>query len=159
MIRKYPVNTNCSQAAMKSNFPIHDLFIRKLSAIEQHGEIHIPILAFDDHLLRRFGFAESVRLEPEHQSDMKVREVADEIWASLGGEALFRWRDLREESPSYEQCYERMIQEPTLALIPFGVAFGVQTFNKPVHIIRFSTHLEGLHDGDRNLPWEAGTCP
>jgi hypothetical protein len=143
---------------MTNNFPIHDLFIRKLDLIDNGDEIHIPILSFHDHLLRRFGFAESVHLEPDYQRRMQVREVADEIWACLRGKVLFRWRDLRAGSPSYEHGFELQLQEPMLALVPFGVAFGIQTFDESVHLIRFSTHLEGTHDGDRNLPWEVEKC-
>jgi hypothetical protein len=143
---------------MTNDLSIHDLFIRKLNATDHDGESRTPILSFDDHLLRRFGFAESLLLEPGYQSVIQVREVADEIWASLQGKVLFHWHDLREKSPTFNDCYELLIEEPTLALVPFGVAFGIQTFNEPVHIIRFSTHLEGIHDGDRSLPWEVEPC-
>ncbi len=144
---------------MTNDYPIHDLFIGKLKAIEEGGEVRIPILSFNDHLLRRFGFVDSVRLEPGYQSGLNVREVADEIWACLSGKVLFHWLDLREGSPSFNRCHELLLQEPTLALVPFGVAFGIRTFDEPAYLIRLSTHLEGDHEGDRSLPWEDETCP
>jgi len=139
---------------MKKSYPIHDLFIRKLETIHKDGQIRMPILSFEDHLLRRFGFAESILLQPEYRSNMKVRAVADEIWASLNGKVRFCWWDLRSGSPSHEDRYEILTEEPYLVLAPFGVAFGVQTYAEPVHLIRFSTHPDGIHEGDHDVPWE-----
>ena len=140
---------------MKENtLPIHDLFIRKLDTLDEDGQIRMPILSFEHHLLRRFGFAESILVKPEYRTKMKVREVADEIWASLSGKVRFHWWDLRSGSPSHENRYEIFIEEPHLVLVPFGVAFGVQTYDEPVHLIRFSTHPEDIHDGDHVVPWE-----
>jgi hypothetical protein len=139
---------------MKSAYPIHDLYIRKVDSIEKDGSTSTPLLSFDDHLLRRFGFAESISFEPGYQSEMKVREVADEIWICIHGKVQFRWWDLRQNSPTHKAKYKLVIDGPTLVLAPFGVAFGVQTFTESAHLIRFSTHPEGSHEGDDVLPWE-----
>jgi hypothetical protein len=139
-----------------NKYPIHDLYVSELKPIELDGQIRMPILSFKDHLLRRFEFAESILLNPKYQTDMKVRAVADEIWISLRGKARFTWLDLRSYSPSYEARYEIQVENPTRVLAPFGVAFGIQTLDEPVHLIRFSTHPEGEHEGDRVIPWEPG---
>ena len=141
---------------MKSAYPIHDLYIREVDPITKDGRTSIPLLSFDDHLLRRFGFAESISLEPGYRSEMKVREVADEIWVCIRGKVQFRWWDLRQNSPTHNAKFELKIDGPTLILAPFGVALGVETFTESAHLIRFSTHPEGSHEGDDVLPRERG---
>jgi hypothetical protein len=141
---------------MTNKYLIHDLYISELQPIEMDDQIRMPILSFTDHLLRRFEFAESILLSPKCQTDMKIRAVADEIWISLSGKARFTWLDLRSYSPSYEARYEIQVEKPTRVLVPFGVAFGIQTLDGPVHLIRFSTHPDGEHEGDRMIPWETG---
>ena len=139
---------------MMDKYPIHDLFVSEIELIEMDGQIRIPILSFQDHLLRRFEFAESILLDPKYRTDMKVRNVADEIWVSLSGKVQFTWLDMRIDSPSYGSRYEIQADKPTRVLAPFGVAFGIQTLDEPVHLIRFSTHPEGEHEGDQVIPWE-----
>jgi hypothetical protein len=139
---------------MKQAFPIHDLFIHTLEASEEEGRTTLPLLSFDDHLLRRFGFAESITFEPNHRSRMRVRSVADEVWACVNGRVLVRWHDLRNDSPTHDIHHEMIIEESTLMLVPFGVGFGVQTYEDTVHMVRFSTHPEGFHEGDHDVPWE-----
>jgi hypothetical protein len=139
---------------MTNKYPIHDLFISELEPIEMDGQIRMPILSFQDHLLRRFEFAESILLDTKVQTDLKIRAVADEIWISLSGKVQFTWLDMRNYSPSYGSRYEIQSDKPMRVLAPFGVAFGIQTFDEPVHLIRFSTHPEGEHEGDRVIPWE-----
>jgi hypothetical protein len=137
-------------------YPIHDLYVRKLESTITKGVTSLPLLSFDDHLLRRFGFAEKISLAANHQGCMKVREVADEIWVCIEGKVQFHWWDCREDSPTKGQKFELMIEEPTLVLVPFGVAFGIRTMDGPAHVIRFSTHQEGIHEGDKEVPWEDG---
>jgi hypothetical protein len=138
----------------EKSYPIHDLYIRKLEAITVEGVTSLPLLSFDDHLLRRFGFVEKIFFTKGYESEMKVREVADEIWVCIKGKVQFHWWDLRKGSPTENQRFELMIEEPTLALVPFGVAFGIQTKDGPAEVLRFSTHQEGRHDKDKKIPWE-----
>jgi hypothetical protein len=133
---------------MIEKLTIHDLYIREIDTIPKDGMTSIPLLSFDDHLLRRFGFSESMTVEPGYRSEMKVREVADEIWVCMEGNVRFLWLDLRENSPSFNHSFEYLTTKPTLVLVPFGVAFGFQTLDKMTQLIRFSTHMEGLHTGD-----------
>ena len=139
---------------MTNQFPIHDLFIRKLDIIEGDGEVRIPILSFNDHLLRRFGFAESVQLEPGPRSTMKIREVADEIWALIYGKVRYVWHDLRSTSPTRQQKFTMICEEPTQVLVPFGVAFGVEALEEPALLLRLASHTEGECHDDRTIPWE-----
>ena len=139
---------------MKNSYPIHDLFINKLETNEMEGVTSLPLLSFDDHLLRRFGFAESISLKTSFRGKMKVRAVADEVWACISGKVHFHWWDLRSGSPSYDIRYEYLVEKPTLVLAPFGVGFGFETHDEPVQMIRFSTHPEGIHEGDYEIPRE-----
>jgi hypothetical protein len=138
----------------KKSYPIHDLYIRKLEAVTVEGVTSLPLLSFDDHLLRRFGFVEKISFEKGYESEMKVREVADEVWVNVKGKIQFRWWDLREGSPTRGNQFELMMDEPSLLLVPFGVAFGIKNSNQQADVIRFSTHPEGIHDGDHEFPWE-----
>ena len=139
---------------MNNQFPIHDLFVRKLEVHDEGRGIRIPLLSFNDHLLRRFGFVESVHLEPGHLRKMQVRAVADETWALIEGKVRFGWIDLRPSSPTNGQKYNLISDTPILVLAPFGVAFGVEALEKPALLLRLASHTEGVHGDDYNIPWE-----
>lgn len=141
---------------MVTSLPIHDLFIQKLETNEDSGRTRLPILRHDDHLLRRFGFAEMIRLEPIPPDSMQIRAVADEIWALIEGKCRFVWKDLRQTSPTQGQAFEIIATEPTLVLAPFGVAFGVEAYDHQALLIRLATHADGVHEEDRAIPWETG---
>ena len=139
---------------MNEDHPIHDLFVREI-VVESHGfDLHWPALQRDDHLLRRFGFAEVVRASPETEPSLKLRAVADELWALIEGRVAFRWHDMRMDSPTFENKHQIICDRPTLVLAPFGVAFGFQPLEGATLLLRLATHPEGVHDGDRRLPWE-----
>ena len=145
---------------MENNLSIHDLVIRPLEPRpDPGGGLILPVLRFSDHLLRRFGGAEVLRLRLDHKVQLRVREAADEIWALLDGKAEFIWHDLRPDSPSRDHWQRISLEEPTLALVPFGVAFAVRPQSDPCWLLRLMTHEPGDHPGDRTLPHEppAGT--
>jgi hypothetical protein len=139
---------------MANSLPIHDLFIRKLDTIEEDGEIRLPVLSYNDHLLRRFGYAETVQLEPGPRDTMKIREVADEVWALIYGKVRFIWHDLRSTSPTREQKYDTVCEEPTQVLVPFGVAFGIEALEEPALLLRLASHMEEELVDSRTIPWE-----
>jgi hypothetical protein len=141
---------------MESSYPIHDLFVRKLEYMEEGRRLRLPILRYDDHLLRRFGIVEMVQLKPVQPEEMRMRAVADELWALLEGKALFIWRDLRSTSPTFGVECRLTAEESLLVLVPFGVAFAVQALEKPARLLRLSTHADGMHEGDRSVSWEVG---
>ncbi|NIS83254.1 MAG: hypothetical protein GTO14_24325 [Anaerolineales bacterium] len=136
---------------MPEGYPIHDLFIRPIEVIEEPGVTRWPALADTDHLLRRFGHAEIVRLQEETKTRLRVREVADEIWALVDGSVEFIWHDLRTNSPSYDRQYRYQCDQPTLVLVPFGVAFGHRLIQPPVTLLRITTHANGETTGDREF--------
>ncbi len=141
---------------MSESFPIHDLFIRPLTHVEEPGVSRWTALRDTDHLLRRFGQAEAVRISPDRPADLRLRPVADEVWALLEGEAEFAWLDLRPGSPSRGVRHQMSCAEPTLVLAPFGVAFGVRAIGGPALLLRLATHASGdpASEDDRSLPWE-----
>jgi len=136
--------------------PIHDLFIRELTSEETDGLTKFHVLRADDHLLRRFGQVQVFRKSPGRSETLCLREVADEVWALIEGKVEFAWHDLRQGSPSQDHWHHLRAEKPTLVLAPFGVAFGCRALEDPALLIRLSTHVEGEHSGDREIPWEFG---
>ena len=140
---------------MLQNLPIHDLFVREIPAREEQGLTRWLALRDADHLLRRFGQAEVLRLSPESIPALRCRAVADEVWCLLEGQIACRWRDTRNDSPSKDAVYSTTFDRPALMLVPFGVAFGCRALTEGCLLLRISTHADGEHEGDRTLPWEA----
>jgi hypothetical protein len=139
---------------LNESLPIHDLFIRPITANRAESETRWEALKYEDHLLRRFGMAEVLRIEADLQPYLRVRSVADEVWALIEGRVEFRWHDLRTDSPTHDEECRRTCGDPTLVLAPFGVAFGFRPLGESALLLRFSTHVDGTHEGDQRLPWE-----
>ena len=133
---------------------IHDLYLRKLTPQNLENGFSLPILSEDHHLLRRFGATEFIHLNPHSKNKMRLRVVADEIWALLQGRVLFTWRDMRSTSPTHNCQFQLDCREPMLLLVPFGVAFGQETAENPALLLRIMTHVNGEHEGDREISWE-----
>ncbi len=139
---------------MTETQPIHDLFIRELSAEETDGLTKFHVLKYEDHLLRRFGQVQVIRKSPGRSETLNLREVADEVWALIEGKVEFAWHDLRHDSPTQDHWHHLRSDTPTLVLAPFGVAFGCRALDYQASLIRLSTHAEGAHSADREIPWE-----
>lgn len=106
------------------------------------------MLLYADHLLRRFGLAEVVELQPDAAWGPQLRQIADEAWALIEGSAEFRWEDQREGSPTKGNRHQLRCTEPTLVLAPFGVAFSCQALREPVLLLRLATHApDEIDDG------------
>lgn len=129
-----------------------DLLIEPLNSSRNGSEQILKMLCFDDHLLRRFGQLDLVRRMPGAIEELKQRAVADEIWFLIEGKAECLCRDLRPGSPSQGFEMRFQIVEPTRMLIPFGVAFGWQSLEKPALMLRCSTHQDGDHPEDLVIP-------
>ena len=141
---------------LKETRPIHDLYIRELTVEETERLTKFNVLSEEDHLLRRFGQVQVIRKSPGRDEPLCLREVADEVWALIEGQVEFAWHDLRLGSPTHDHWQRFRTEAPTLVLAPFGVAFGCRALENPALIIRLSTHIEGEHPGDREIPWEFG---
>ena len=120
--------------------PIHDLFVRTLHVEQGSNGAKLEVLRYSDHLLRRFGFAEVVFLKSDQVRPAVSRKIADEVWALIEGSVQFTWRDLRPSSPTHQETYMLECNEPTLVLVPFGVAFEVRAVDGPSQLLRLSTH-------------------
>ena len=140
---------------MRDALPIHDLFIRRITAERNGSELRWVALQDGDHLLRRFGLAEVVRVEADFQPALRLRGAADEVWALIEGKVEFRWHDLRSDSPTNGVEHNIVCDTSTLVLAPFGVAFGYRPLDGPALLLRLATHAEGTHDDDRRLSWES----
>jgi dTDP-4-dehydrorhamnose 3,5-epimerase len=139
---------------MHSEYPIHDLYIKPIRTKYDRGVTSWMPLRDDDHLLRRFGQVEVVRMEPTAPPICRLREVADDLWALIDGSAELRFKDLRAVSPSQGGKFSLHVHESTLALVPFGVGFGIGALEEGAILIRMSTHEDGTHPADRTLRWE-----
>ncbi len=138
---------------MQPDLPIHDLFIRPIREIGEGNHRRLVLLADHDHLLRRFGLSEAVWLGAGGDTGLRVRAIADEVWAVVDGSVEFVWHDLRKDSPTFDRWHHLASIEPTLVLAPFGVAFGVRGLAERSLLMRFATHAEA-DAGDAELQWE-----
>jgi len=142
---------------MIENLPIRDLFIRPLETTRELGVTRWLAFKDTDHLLRRLGEAEIIRLMPGHPIALTLRPVVDEAWAVLEGVVDVLWHDLRPRSPTNGVRYQATLRRPALLLAPFGVAFGARALEGAVLLARFATH--GRDDpesrDDATLEWEA----
>ena len=132
---------------------IPDLFVHPISAQQsKEGEI-LKVLNGSYPLLRRFGSLEALRIQPREAMAMRMRLVADEVYALLEGQILCAWLDLREGSSSYERYVQSTFRDPTLLLAPFGVALGLQAVDTPAFVLRVATHSQKEQDDLRQVPW------
>lgn len=133
---------------MRVQYPIHDLYFHELDPQEVGDLTRTSILYYDDHLLRRFGYAEFVRAKFGAKYLFQAREVADEVWALIEGAVRFVWKDTRRVSPSFNEEYETSSDKAMLFLVPFGVEFGFEVVgNQDAVLIRLATHSpENLSD-------------
>ena len=149
-----PLLKSRERNALTNKQPIHDLYIRELTVEETDGFAKFHVLSDEDHLLRRFGQVQVIQKSPGRSETLYLREVADEVWALIEGNVEFAWHDLRQGSPTQGRWHHLHAETPTLILAPFGVAFGCRALQDPALLIRLSTHAEGEHAGDREIPWE-----
>jgi mannose-6-phosphate isomerase-like protein (cupin superfamily) len=114
---------------------IHDVVVSQL-----HPEDgRILALRRDDHLLRRFGAAEILRLNPG-QTFGSLRKTADEIWAVLEGEADVRLEDQRPDSPTIGTSDSFRAVPDTRILVPFGVRAELRPVGSSLVLLRLMTH-------------------
>ena len=116
---------------------IHDVLLTPLASPPAGRQ---AILAFEDHLLRRFGSAEVIRLGPG-EAFRVLREKADEIWALLDGAAEFRLEDKRSTSPTLAVSQAVRMDSPARLLVPFGVQLEVRPDPK-ASLLRIMSHSE-----------------
>jgi hypothetical protein len=81
------------------------------------------LLSEKQHLLRRFGAVHYDDLEEGETLSLPTDSEADEAWMLIRGIGILTLKDLREDSPSYDQSDELNMKESdsTSVLIPFGV--------------------------------------
>jgi len=116
---------------------IHDVLLTPLSSAPAGRQ---AILAFEDHLLRRFGSAEVVRLGPG-ETFRVLRGKADEVWALLEGAAEIQLEDQRSTSPTLAVSQAVRMETPTRLLLPFGVRLLVRPDPRAL-LLRIMTHSE-----------------
>jgi hypothetical protein len=116
---------------------IHDALVTPLRT-DEGGRL--SILAFEDHLLRRFGRAEIVRLAPGGAYQV-LRVKADEVWTLVEGAAELRMEDTRAVSPTSGVSQTAVFDSPTRFLLPFGVRLRIRAVSASL-LLRLMTHSE-----------------
>jgi dTDP-4-dehydrorhamnose 3,5-epimerase-like enzyme len=99
----------------------------------------------NDHILRRFGQIDVVKLEPGKSLETLRKAGADEVWALISGEAILQMADQRHESPTLDQTVEITLNgnSPQAVLIPFGVLAHI-TGQSAGSLLRLTTHADEL---------------
>ena len=116
---------------------VHDVLVTTLPT---GGPGAQSVLSFEDHLLRRFGSAQLVRLEPGDTFSC-LRASADEVWALVEGGAELHLEDTRPISPTLGALQSVIADGPTRVLVPFGVRLRVRPRPRAV-LLRIMTHSE-----------------
>lgn len=133
---------------------IFGVTIEPLKPDAQSGRETLMALRYGDHWLRRFGLAELIRLDQERTPHLQVRQSADEVWVIFSGSATLHMVDTRPDSPTQGQSQVEELRAPARALIPFGVAAGLQPIDGPVQWLRLATHSDDEALSEQ-VDWEA----
>ena len=130
---------------IRNEFEISDLAVGDLD----WREGILTILKESDHLLRRFGQVDVVRIESDGEVQV-YRYEADEIWALLSGQATLHLRDQRQDSPSQGAVVGLDLSQnsPQAVLVPFGVVCTVRS-TQGATLLRISTHQDGTNPEDQ----------
>lgn len=117
---------------------IHDGDVRRLRPTIE-SDARSVILRNDDHILRRFGALEVLRLSPGKAFSV-LRRGADEVWSLLEGTAEIRLEDRRGDSPTAGTLEVHSLQVPSRLLIPFGVTAEGRAGASGALLLRLMTH-------------------
>ncbi len=127
---------------LESPYPIHDMLVRPLKARQGPRSRHWPLPDWDEPWLRRYGEAEVIRLGTDGGLPKRLRRMADEVWALLEGEIEVVAVDRRPDSPTHDAELRLHLIDPTLFLIPFGVALQLKAVGRDTWLVRMATHSE-----------------
>jgi hypothetical protein len=116
------------------------IFDAVLAPLTPEADGRLTILAFEDHLLRRFGREEIIRLQPGEAFRI-LRGRADEVWILVDGSADLDLEDTRAVSPTSGERRSIKIVGPTRLLLPFGVRMDLRAVS-PTLLLRIMTHSE-----------------
>jgi hypothetical protein len=115
---------------------IHDALVTDLAPAAGR----LPIVSFEDHILRRFGAADILRLSGG-EAVRALRASADEVWVLVEGAAHFLLEDTRPDSPTYGLRPHIQASRPTRLLLPFGVRLEVRADPEAL-LVRVMSHSE-----------------
>ena len=127
---------------------IHDVVIISIKARSGHMEV----FRYSDHLLPQVALVQHIVLGAGERTALRLRPEVDEAWVLLEGSGVFHWYDLRQHSPSFEKILKHTSQSPTMALAPFGVAFGVEAIEE-CRLLRLAAYEEVNGMDVHSLDW------
>ncbi len=134
---------------MEHDTRIFGFYIEPIESVERGTTRRWSVLKDSDHLLRRFGDCEVLRMGPEQEEVTRLRPVADELWCLLEGAVDLYIQDQRDDSPTKGIKEKLTISVPTRVLIPFGVQFSWSNHEEQSLLIRLNTHSWSPEAGDR----------
>lgn len=118
---------------------IHDAIVQRLEWKPVSGLSTLPVLSFEDHLLRRFGLVEILAMKQGQDVEYPPRHHADEVWIMISGDMTFELEDLREDSPTFKVVQVGRYRQPVRVLIPFGVKNSIHAKGAST-VVRLATH-------------------
>jgi mannose-6-phosphate isomerase-like protein (cupin superfamily) len=133
---------------------IQDVWIRELDLDHTAYGERFAALRFHEHVLRRFGSLEVIKLTPQSKTEPLLRHEADELWVLVEGSVQCRWQDARPASPTAGEKFAINITQPAQIFVPFGVAFALQAGHTGALMLRAATHEPGTDPLDALLTWE-----
>lgn len=136
----------------RPRYPIHDLFIQPLAVRNEGAIARLRLVGHSDHLLRRFGVAEVLRLPAGATLGPCLQPIADDAWVLEAGDAELYWRDERHGSPTRGCQHHLRARSPLLWLVPFGVVFGLRS-GPPCVLVHLSTHESDSSPTAAATPW------
>jgi dTDP-4-dehydrorhamnose 3,5-epimerase-like enzyme len=112
-------------------------------------EGRLVVLQENNHILRRFGQMDVVKIPEGTSLETHRASGADEVWVLLDGEAVLMLTDQRNESPSLGQSEEIGMNgdTPQAILIPFGVHARISGQSQST-LLRITTHADELFPED-----------
>jgi hypothetical protein len=135
---------------------IHDLVLLKLTGEDlTQGVGRVVALQLQDHLLRRFGQADLVRLSHGSELSRSPLEAADEVWVLVDGSVSLTWKDERTSSPTSGASATMAATEPVAVLVPFGVSFRIHAGTASI-LLRLATHSDVEIQGGPPAPVSTG---
>lgn len=132
--------------------------IKKLIRHSDDRGFFMEILREDDNLLKRFGQASLSKSYPGVIKAFHYHKRQDDLWFFPSGNVQVVIYDLREESSTYGETDVFYLGEdnPTLLLIPKGVAHGYRVLgSEPAIILYFTTEsYQKVSPDEFRIPWD-----
>ena len=105
----------------------------------------VRVVSEHDHVLRRFGQVDLIKLTAGEKQKQAARPEADQIFSVIQGNVTLELQDDRQESPSagIQQVISLSAADPVSILIPFGVVCEIECEREAL-LARVTTHADDV---------------